>query len=122
MRSAATARSGFTGFTHCTGPVEAAISKKGHTLTNFPITVAKGVDRGKLTKHLEAAQIETRLVFGGNILRQPGYIDIEKRVSGSLENSDRIMQDTFFIGVFPGLTEEMLTYVLSVFEDYFKKN
>jgi CDP-6-deoxy-D-xylo-4-hexulose-3-dehydrase len=85
----------------------------------FPITVRPGVDRGRLVRHLEDAQIETRLVFGGNIVRQPGFRHIEKRVHGDLAASDTIMRDTFFIGVYPGLTAEMIDYVLEVFRDFF---
>jgi CDP-6-deoxy-D-xylo-4-hexulose-3-dehydrase len=78
----------------------------------FPITVREGVDRRALVNHLEDGRIETRLVFGGNILRQPGFMDIERRVSGSLEGSDRIMRDTFFLGVYPGLGEAQIQYIL----------
>jgi CDP-6-deoxy-D-xylo-4-hexulose-3-dehydrase len=77
------------------------------------------VDRGRLVRHLEDAQIETRLVFGGNIVRQPGFLNIEKRVHGDLSASDTIMRDTFFIGVYPGLTAAMLDYVLEVFRNFF---
>jgi CDP-6-deoxy-D-xylo-4-hexulose-3-dehydrase len=86
----------------------------------FPITVRPGVDRGRMVRHLEDARIETRLVFGGNIVCQPGFLHIEKRVHGDLSASDIIMRDTFFIGVYPGLTAEMLDYVLEVFRDFFR--
>jgi CDP-4-dehydro-6-deoxyglucose reductase, E1 len=85
----------------------------------FPITVEEGVSRQSLVRWLETGNIETRSVFGGNILRQPGYRDIEHRVVGTLERSDRIVRDTFFIGVHPGLTEEMLAYVIGRFESFF---
>lgn len=85
----------------------------------FPITVREGVSRQSLVRWLETGNIETRSVFGGNILRQPGYRDIEHRVHGSLERSDRIMRDTLFIGVHPGLTDEMLAYVIERFERFF---
>jgi CDP-6-deoxy-D-xylo-4-hexulose-3-dehydrase len=88
----------------------------------FPITVTESVSRQSLVRWLETANIETRSVFGGNILRQPGYRDIEHRVSGTLERSDRIMRDTFFIGVHPGLTDEMLAYVLERFEGFFARS
>jgi CDP-6-deoxy-D-xylo-4-hexulose-3-dehydrase len=86
----------------------------------FPITVRPGVDRGRIVRHLEDARVETRLVFGGNIVRQPGFLNIEKRVHGDLSASDIIMRDTFFIGVYPGLTAEMLDYVLEVFRGFFR--
>jgi len=78
----------------------------------FPITVRDGIDRKAVTEQLEALKIETRLVFGGNILRQPGFLDIEKRIHGTLAESDRIMRNTFFVGVYPGLTTEMVDYMI----------
>ncbi len=80
----------------------------------FPITLREGIDRNHVIRHLEDANIETRLVFGGNILRQPGFLNIERRVHGSLEQSDTIMRSTFFVGVYPGITEEMVAYMLKV--------
>ena len=77
----------------------------------FPITVREGVSRAALVQALETANIETRQVFGGNILKQPGYRDILRRVHGTLEQTDRIMRDTFFVGVYPGLTEEMVDFM-----------
>jgi CDP-6-deoxy-D-xylo-4-hexulose-3-dehydrase len=85
----------------------------------FPITVRPGLDRRRLVRRLEDARIETRLVFGGNIVRQPGFLNIEKRIHGGLAESDAIMRDTFFIGVYPGLTPEMLDYVLETFREFF---
>jgi CDP-6-deoxy-D-xylo-4-hexulose-3-dehydrase len=87
----------------------------------FPITVRDGVSRQSLVRWLETGNIETRAVFGGNILRQPGYRSIRHRVAGSLERSDRIMRDTFFIGVHPGLTDEMLAYVVERFAGFFAR-
>jgi CDP-6-deoxy-D-xylo-4-hexulose-3-dehydrase len=87
----------------------------------FPITVTESVSRQSIVRWLETANIETRSVFGGNILRQPGYRDIEHRVAGTLERSDQIMRDTFFIGVHPGLTDEMLAYVIERFESFFAR-
>jgi len=80
----------------------------------FPITVREGIDRGKLVRALEGANIETRLVFGGNILRQPGFKDIPKRIHGSLQQSDEIMRRTFFVGVYPGLDCEAIDYMIDV--------
>ncbi len=85
----------------------------------FPLTVREGIDRMKLIRHLEDAQIETRLVFGGNIIKQPGFLNIEKRVHGDLSQSDIVMRDTFFIGVYPGLTPQMIDYVLETFGNFF---
>ncbi len=85
----------------------------------LPITVQGGVSRRALVHWLEHANIETREVFGGNILKQPGYMGIPMRQAGSLEGTDRIMRDTFFIGVYPGLTDEMIAYVLDTFAAFF---
>lgn len=87
----------------------------------FPMTVQNGIQRGELIEHLEGRGIETRLIFGGNILRQPGYQNIRHRVAGSLENSDRVMRDSFFIGVYPGLDDGQVEYILESFEIYFSK-
>ncbi len=85
----------------------------------FPITVRKGIDRRALIDHLENAKIETRLVFGGNILRQPGFLNIEHRVHGDLKASDRIMRDTFFLGVYPGLGDEQIDFMLERINAFF---
>jgi CDP-4-dehydro-6-deoxyglucose reductase, E1 len=87
----------------------------------FPITVRGGVSRRELVAWLEARRIETRMVFCGNVLRQPGFRDLRHRVVGGLENSDTVMNDTFFVGVYPGLTPEMLAYVIDAFEEFFRR-
>ena len=87
----------------------------------FPVTVKNGLSRHELVQWLENANIETREVFGGNILKQPGYKGIPARVHGTLEETDRIMRDTFFIGVYPGLTDEMIGFVLTKVAQFFAK-
>ncbi len=87
----------------------------------FPITVKNGLSRLELVQWLENANIETREVFGGNILRQPAYADIRHRVHGTLEESDRVMRDTFFLGVYPGLTGEMIEFILARFREFFDR-
>jgi CDP-6-deoxy-D-xylo-4-hexulose-3-dehydrase len=87
----------------------------------FPITVKKGISRNDLISWLEDKKIETRLLFGGNIIRQPGFKNIKCRIHNNLNNSDRVMSDTFFIGVYPGLTEDMIDYVIYVFDSFFEK-
>ena len=83
----------------------------------FVITVRPdaGFSRTELTRFLEANRIETRNLFAGNLLRQPAFLDIEHRIVGDLANTDRIMEDTFFIGVYPGIGELQLEYIGSVF-------
>jgi len=79
----------------------------------FPITLKdeSPINREELLRHLDSRLIGTRLMFAGNILRQPGYRDIPRRVVGNLENADRIMRRSFWLGVYPGLTKPMLEYV-----------
>ncbi len=86
----------------------------------FPVTVKQGVDFNSLIQYLEDAKIETRKVFAGNILRQPGFTSIEHRLGGSLENTDTIMDRTFFIGVYPGLTQPMMEFVADTFKGFFR--
>ena len=79
----------------------------------FPITLRpeSGVSRVDLLCHLDEHKIGTRLLFGGNLLRQPYFKGREYRVIGDLKNTDRIMHDTFWIGIYPGLSFEMLAIV-----------
>lgn len=80
----------------------------------FPITVREdaGFTRDELTHALETAKIGTRVLFGGNLIRQPYFADKNYRVHGSLKNTDLIMTSAFWIGVYPGLTPEMIDYVV----------
>jgi CDP-6-deoxy-D-xylo-4-hexulose-3-dehydrase len=68
--------------------------------------------RNQIVQELNDAQIATRLLFGGNLLRQPAFIGTPRRVVGELTNTDIVMNDTFWVGVWPGLTLEMLDYVI----------
>lgn len=86
----------------------------------FPITVRDHVDRREFVRWLEAGKIETRQVFGGNILRQPGFLHIPHRLAGPLTGSDAIMDKTIFIGVYPGLTRPMLEYVVDRIDGFFR--
>jgi CDP-6-deoxy-D-xylo-4-hexulose-3-dehydrase len=87
----------------------------------FPITVRAPLTRRDLVAFLEARKIETRMIFCGNVLRQPGFRDIPHRVVGTLAGSDTVMNDTFFVGVYPGLTSPMLDYIVDSFSDFFAR-
>ena len=86
----------------------------------FVITVRPeaGFNRNDLTRFLEANRIETRNLFSGNLLKQPAFQGIEKRVVGDLTNTDTITESTFFIGVYPGIGETQLEYIRSVFSRF----
>ena len=72
-----------------------------------------------LTKHLDSYNIGTRLLFAGNLIRQPYFQNREYRVVGSLKNTDIIMNQTFWIGLYPGLSKEHLDFVVSKLEELF---
>ncbi len=86
----------------------------------FPITIKdpEQVNRNKLTRHLEAKRIGTRLLFAGNITKQPYFKNINYKVVGDLKNTDTIMNATFWLGVYPGITEDMLDYCYDQIEQY----
>lgn len=89
----------------------------------FPISVKKNAPftRNQLTSYLENHNIMTRLVFAGNITKQPAYLDIEKRIIGNLENTNFIMNNTFFIGVYPKIGDEQITYMYNIFKEFFEE-
>jgi len=88
----------------------------------FPIMVKKNnfIKRNDFQQYLERNNIETRMIFSGNILRQPAFRNIKCRVIGNLKNTDYIMNNAFFIGVYPGLGREHLNYIVKKVKDYFK--
>jgi CDP-6-deoxy-D-xylo-4-hexulose-3-dehydrase len=83
----------------------------------FPIAVRPDAPftRHQVVQYLENHKIGTRLLFGGNLIRQPAYKEIFYKTIGSLPHSDFVMNQVFWIGVFPGLSKEMLSYVVEVF-------
>ena len=89
----------------------------------FPITVKENerFSRNDLTIYLEKNMVMTRLLFAGNMTKQPAYQDIECRIIGDLKNTDYIMNNTFFIGVYPGINDEQIYYIVKVFENFFKE-
>lgn len=88
----------------------------------FPITLRDGVKFSRLDilRHLESNKIQTRLLFAGNILRQPAFRNVPHRVVGKLTNADKIMKDTFVIGSHHGLTDEMVDYICRCFDNFLK--
>ncbi len=88
----------------------------------FPLAVHPGApfSRRDLLVHLDQRRIGTRLLFGGNLTRQPAYLDVDCRVAGPLTGSDFVMNQVFWVGVYPGLTEEMLAYVVETFYQFVK--
>lgn len=78
--------------------------------------------RENLLEHLNKNKIGTRLVFGGNLTKQPYFLDykIKYKIIGKLKNTDKVMTKAFWIGVYPGITEEMINWVEKCFEHYFK--
>lgn len=87
----------------------------------FLITCKEGVDRTELVKEIEAANIQTRALFAGNLIRHPCFDQIRGtdayRVIGNLEVTDRIMHDTFWVGVYPGMTDAMIDRIASVIKE-----
>jgi len=87
----------------------------------FPVTLteASGTARVDLLRYLDQYRIGTRLMFAGNLIRQPYMQDREYRVSGLLANADRVMRDTFWIGLWPGMTTDMFDYTVDRLATYF---
>jgi CDP-6-deoxy-D-xylo-4-hexulose-3-dehydrase len=86
----------------------------------FTLAVREGAPftRRELNAYLRDRNVETRYLFAGNILRQPGYRDIRHRVATPLTETEKVLRSAFFVGVYPGLDEARLGYVLQVFEDF----
>jgi CDP-4-dehydro-6-deoxyglucose reductase, E1 len=89
----------------------------------FAITVKPSAPftRNALVQYLESKRIGTRLLFGGNLLRQPAYANIPHRVVGPLTNTDIVMNNTFWIGVYPGLSPVMIDYMIETLSDFVKE-
>jgi CDP-6-deoxy-D-xylo-4-hexulose-3-dehydrase len=89
----------------------------------FPITIREDAPftRNELVRYLEERKIATRLLFGGNLTRQPAYEEIKCRIVGGLKNSDRVMNQTFWVGVYPGLDQNRLGYIIEVINRFLKE-
>ncbi|MCK4994835.1 MAG: lipopolysaccharide biosynthesis protein RfbH [Candidatus Omnitrophica bacterium] len=86
----------------------------------FPILVKESAPfkRSDIIGYLEKNKIATRMLFGGNLLRQPAYSDIKCRVVGKLDNTDRVMNDLFWIGVYPGIDKQKIKFIISKFKEF----
>ena len=85
----------------------------------FLITCGSGIDRNQVVPYVEEKGVQTRMLFAGNLVRHPCFDEMREkkegyRVAGSLENTDRIMKDSFWVGVYPGMTDEMIDYMAKV--------
>ncbi len=88
----------------------------------FLITCREGVDRSKVVPYVESKGVQTRMLFAGNLTKHPCFDQMRKagegyRIVGSLDHTDRIMRDTFWVGVYPGMTDEMIDYMARVIRE-----
>ena len=88
----------------------------------FLMTVREGLDREKVVQYIEGKGVQTRMLFSGNLLRQPCFNELREagsgyRVVGELTNTDRIVRDTFWVGVYPGMTDQMLAYMVKTIRE-----
>ena len=89
----------------------------------FLITCQKDVNRNTLVQRLEQAGIQTRMLFSGNLIKHPCFDELREkqegyRVIGKLDNTNRIMNDSFWVGVYPGMTDEMIDYMVNAILSY----
>ena len=88
----------------------------------FLITCREGVDRNKLVQYVESKGVQTRMLFAGNLIKHPCFDEMRKtgegfRVVGELTNTERILADTFWVGVYPGMTDEKIDYMAKVIKE-----
>ena len=89
----------------------------------YPVTIKdNSIKRVSLLEFLDKNKIGTRLLFAGNLTRQPYFKDVSYRVVGDLENTDKIMNQTFWVGIYPGVSVEMLDYMVGQLEMFFDSN
>lgn len=90
----------------------------------FPILVKDNASfsRSDIVSYLEENKIATRMLFGGNLIKQPAYRHIKHRISGNLKNTDIVMNNLFWVGVYPGLTNEKLLYMCEKIIEFIKEN
>jgi CDP-6-deoxy-D-xylo-4-hexulose-3-dehydrase len=88
----------------------------------FPILVRNDAHftRHDIVSYLEENRIATRMLFGGNLIKQPAYSDMTYRSAGTLDNTNLVMDNLFWIGVYPGLKTEMRDYIVATFDSFFQ--
>jgi CDP-6-deoxy-D-xylo-4-hexulose-3-dehydrase len=100
-----------------------ATEKSDPSWFGFPITLepAHPVNREDLLRFLDSRKIGTRLLFAGNLVRQPAYKDVDWRIVGDLNNTDIVMKRTFWVGTYPGLSPVMLDYIIESIKEFVEK-
>ena len=93
----------------------------------FLLTCREGVERQKIVRYIEGHNIQTRMLFAGNLIKHPCFDEMRLagegyRVVGSLDNTDRIMRDTFWVGVYPGMTDEKIDYMIKIIRQAIKSS
>jgi CDP-6-deoxy-D-xylo-4-hexulose-3-dehydrase len=88
----------------------------------FILTIRDGMPfkRNEIVEFLEQNRIQTRMLFAGNLVRQPAFQDVNYRIHKDLKNTDKILHDTFLVGVYPGLDNEMIDYMISKIHDFIR--
>ena len=92
----------------------------------FMMTCKEGTEREKVVPYIEEHGVQTRMLFAGNLIKHPCFDEMRRkkegyRIVGTLENTDRIMKDTFWVGVYPGMTDEMIEYMIKVIKEAVKQ-
>lgn len=100
-----------------------ATEKSDPSWFGFPILVKEDAPftRNDMVNYLEEHKIATRMLFGGNLTKQPAYINTRYRVSGSLRNTDLVMNNLFWVGVYPGIAKAQREFMVKIFNDFFKE-
>lgn len=97
-----------------------ATPDSGPSWFGFPLAVRPGgpFDRNEMVRHLDGKKIGTRLLFGGNLTRQPAYQGVPFRTVGDLPNTDYVTDNVFWIGVYPGIDRPRLDYMLDTIREF----
>ena len=98
---------------------EATINSKPSWF-GFPITLKNNIDRVTFTKYLDEHKIGARLLFAGNLTKQPYFQDIEYRIVGDLINTDITMNQTLWLGIYPGLGKQQLDFIAEIMTYFFE--